>query len=60
LFSQQHSQLPLQARFVCFALRLVTCQETDAAMAEFLNFCQDGVKAVMCSGILLKNNDDSA
>ena len=31
-----------------------------AAMAEFLNLCQDEVNAVMCSGILSKNNDNAA
>jgi hypothetical protein len=26
---------------------------------EFLNSCQDGTNASMCSGIMLKNNDTS-
>jgi hypothetical protein len=29
LFSEQRSQLLLQVCFVCFALRLITCQKTD-------------------------------
>lgn len=52
LFSQQCSQLLLLQ--ACFVLRSVLSpvRRLTSAMEEFLTFCQDGVHAPMCSGIL--------
>jgi len=60
LFSQQRSQLLLQACFVCFALHLITCQENDCCHGGIFKLVPRRVNAAMCSGILLKNNDNAA
>jgi hypothetical protein len=50
------------SRRVLCVLRSISSpiKRMTAAIAEFLNFCQDGVNFAMCSGILLRNNDNSA
>jgi hypothetical protein len=35
------------------------CKNPISAATEFLNSCQDGTNASMCSGIMLKNTDTS-